>query len=52
MYYISIYDKFGGIRQNKNQISQIDLQDEYQIWIDLEDPTSEELSQNSRNISH
>ncbi|HET9806678.1 MAG TPA: magnesium transporter CorA family protein [Nitrososphaeraceae archaeon] len=44
MYYISIYDKFGGIRQNKNQISQTDLQDEYQIWIDLEDPTSEELS--------
>jgi magnesium transporter len=32
-----------GIRQ-KNQISQTDLQDEYQIWVDLEDPTSEELS--------
>jgi magnesium transporter len=43
MYYISTYSK-SGIRQ-KNQISQIDLQDKYQIWIDLEDPTSEELSQ-------
>ena len=32
-----------GIRQ-KNQISQTDLQDEYQIWVDLEDPTSGELS--------
>ncbi|HET8857263.1 MAG TPA: magnesium transporter CorA family protein [Nitrososphaeraceae archaeon] len=43
MYYISTYSK-SGIRQ-KNQISEIDLQDKYQIWIDLEDPTSEELSQ-------
>ena len=31
--------------RQKNQISQIDLQSKYQIWIDLEDPTSEELSQ-------
>jgi magnesium transporter len=43
MYYISTYSK-SGIRQ-KNQISEIDLQDKYQMWIDLEDPTSEELSQ-------
>lgn len=43
MYYINTYSK-SGIRQ-KNQISEIDLQDKYQIWIDLEDPTSEELSQ-------
>jgi magnesium transporter len=44
MYYIFNYDKSGVSRQ-KNQISQIDLQSKYQIWIDLEDPTSEELSQ-------
>jgi magnesium transporter len=44
MYYIFNYDKSGVSRQ-KNQISQIDLQNKYQIWIDLEDPTSEELSQ-------
>jgi magnesium transporter len=43
MYYISTYSK-SRIGQ-KNQISEIDLQDKYQIWIDLEDPTSEELSQ-------
>lgn len=43
MYYISTYSKSGIIQ--KNQISEIDLQDKYQIWIDLEDPTSEELSQ-------
>jgi Mg2+ and Co2+ transporter CorA len=43
MYYICTYSK-SGIRQ-KNQISQIDLEDRYQIWMDLEDPTSEELSQ-------
>ena len=43
MYYISTYSKSGFIQ--KNQISQIDLQDKYQTWIDLEDPTSEELSQ-------
>ncbi len=42
MYYMCTYSK-AGIRQ-KNQISQTDLQDEYQIWVDLEDPTSEELS--------
>ena len=44
MYYIFNYDKSGVSRQN-NQIYQIDLQSKYQIWIDLEDPTSEELSQ-------
>ena len=44
MYYIFNYDKSGVSRQ-KNQISQIDLQSKYQIWVDLEDPTSEELSQ-------
>lgn len=43
MYYIFNYDKSGVSRQ-KNQISQIDLKGKYQIWIDLEDPTSEELS--------
>jgi len=44
MYYIFNFDKSGINRQN-NQISQIDLQSKYQIWIDLENPTSEELSQ-------
>ena len=44
MYYIFNYDKSGVSRQN-NQISQIDLQSKYRIWVDLEDPTSEELSQ-------
>ena len=44
MYYLCTYDK-SGIRQKKNQISQTDLQSQYQIWIDLEDPTSEELTQ-------
>ncbi len=44
MYYIFNYDKSGVSRQ-KNQISQIDLKGKYQIWIDLEDPTSKELSQ-------
>jgi magnesium transporter len=44
MYYLCTYDK-SGIRQKKNQISQTDLEDKYQIWIDLEDPTSEELTQ-------
>lgn len=44
MYYIFNYDKSGVSRQ-KNQISQLDLHSKYQIWIDLEDPTSEELSQ-------
>ena len=43
MYHISTYDK-AGIRE-KNQISQTDLQNEYKIWIDLEQPTSTELSQ-------
>ncbi len=43
MYYISTYDK-AGIRE-KNQISQTDLQEEYKIWIDLEQPTSAEISQ-------
>jgi magnesium transporter len=43
MYYISTYDK-SRIRE-KNQISQTDLQKEYNIWVDLEDPTSEEISQ-------
>jgi magnesium transporter len=42
MYNISTYDK-AGIRE-KNQISQTDLQNEYKIWIDLEQPTSAELS--------
>src|SRR5688500_2105182 len=43
MYHISTYDK-AGIRE-KNQISQTDLQNEGKIWIDLEQPTSIELSQ-------
>ncbi len=43
MYYISTYDK-SRIRE-KNQISHKDLQKEYKTWIDLEDPTSEEISQ-------
>jgi len=43
MYYISTYDK-AGIRE-KSQISQTDLQNEYKIWIDLEQPTSAEISQ-------
>lgn len=44
MYYIFNYDKLG-VSKQKNQISQINLQNKYQIWIDLEDPTSEEISQ-------
>jgi len=44
MYHILIYDKTGFIRQ-KNHISQIDLQNNYQIWIDVEDPSLEELTQ-------
>ena len=44
MYYVNIYDR-SGIRQKKEQISQIDLQSKYQIWIDLEDPSTEELNQ-------
>ena len=43
MYYIFTYDKLGLIQQ-KNHISHIDLQNKHQIWIDLEDPSSEELS--------
>jgi magnesium transporter len=43
MYYIFTYDKLGLIQQ-KNHISDIDLQNKHQIWIDLEDPSSEELS--------
>ena len=43
MYYISTYDK-AGIRE-KSQISQTDLQNEYKLWIDLEQPTSSEISQ-------
>ena len=44
MYYVDTYDS-SGIRQKKDQISQIDLQNKYQIWIDLEDPSIEELNQ-------
>ena len=44
MYYVNTYDS-SGIRQKKDQISQIDLQNKYQIWIDLEDPSIEELNQ-------
>jgi magnesium transporter len=43
MYYIFTYDKLGLVQQ-KNHISHIDLQNKHQIWIDLEDPSSEELS--------
>ena len=43
MYYIFTYDKLGLIQQ-RNHISHIDLQNKHQIWIDLEDPSSEELS--------
>jgi magnesium transporter len=43
MYYINTYDK--SIIREKNQISHKDLQKEYKTWIDLEDPTSEEISQ-------
>ena len=43
MYYIFTYDKLGLIQQ-KNHISHIDIQNKHQIWIDLEDPSSEELS--------
>jgi magnesium transporter len=43
MYYINTYDK-SRIRE-KNEISQTDLQKKYKTWIDLEDPTSEEISQ-------
>jgi magnesium transporter len=43
MYYISTYNK-AGIRE-KSQISQTDLQNEYKLWIDLEQPTSAEISQ-------
>ena len=42
MHYIITYDK-SGVRQQK-QISQTDLQNGYQIWLDLENPTSEEIS--------
>ena len=42
MRYIITYDK-SGIRQQKH-ISQTDLQNGYQIWVDLEKPTSEEIS--------
>ena len=44
MYYVNTYDG-SGIRQKKDQISQIDLQNKYQIWIDLGDPSIEELNQ-------
>ena len=50
MYYISTYDK-AGIRE-KNQISQTDLQNEYKIWIDLEQPTSRRNISSSRDISY
>ena len=43
MYYIFTYNKLGLIQQ-KNHIPHIDLQNKHQIWIDLEDPSSEELS--------
>jgi magnesium transporter len=42
MRYIITYDK-SGVRQQKH-ISQTDLQNGYQIWVDLENPTSEEIS--------
>jgi Mg2+ and Co2+ transporter CorA len=42
MRYIITYDKTG-VRQQKH-ISQTDLQNGYQIWVDLENPTSEEIS--------
>ena len=42
MHYIITYDK-SGVKQQK-QISQTDLQNEYKIWIDLEQPTSAEIS--------
>jgi Mg2+ and Co2+ transporter CorA len=41
MHYIITYDK-SGVKQQK-QISQTDLNG-YQIWLDLENPTSEEIS--------
>ena len=44
MYSIFNYDKLG-ISGNKNHISQVELRNKHQIWIDLEDPTEEELSQ-------
>jgi magnesium transporter len=44
MYYINTYESFG-IRQKNDQISQIDLQSKYPLWIDLEDPSPEELNQ-------
>jgi len=43
MIHISTYDK-AGIRE-KSQISPTDLQNEYKLWIDLEQPTSTEISQ-------
>jgi Mg2+ and Co2+ transporter CorA len=42
MHHIITYDK-SGVKQQK-QISQTDLQNGYQIWLDLENPTSEEIS--------
>jgi Mg2+ and Co2+ transporter CorA len=42
MHYIITYDK-SGVRQQK-QISQTDLENGYQIWLDLENPTLEEIS--------
>ena len=44
MYYVNFYDS-SGIGQKKNQISPIDLQSKYETWIDLEDPSTEELNQ-------
>ena len=41
MYYIITYDK-SEVKQQK-QISKIDLENGYQIWLDLENPTLEEI---------
>lgn len=42
MHYIITYDK-SGVKEQK-QISQTDLQNGYQIWLDLVNPTSKEIS--------
>jgi Mg2+ and Co2+ transporter CorA len=44
MYYFNTYDR-SEIKLTKDQISQIDLHSKYQILIDLEDPSTEELNQ-------
>jgi Mg2+ and Co2+ transporter CorA len=42
MHYIITYDK-SGVKQQK-QMSKTDLENGYQIWLDLENPTLEEIS--------